>query len=96
MKDYRTMTELEKLACQVAISAPERQGTYSGGARISWELIHAIRKEMGDFDWRGAAKRYRQIVEAEKKRGAQAARELIEADRREIAYLNARNSETTS
>ena len=68
VRDYREMTELEKLACQVAIVAPMRQGTYSSGARIPWDLIHAIRKEMADFDWQGASRAFRKIVEETKRR----------------------------
>lgn len=51
--------ELARLAVQVALDAPIRQGKYSYSARIPWSTVDAIRAacEAAGVDWRKYHKR---------------------------------------
>lgn len=50
------LTPLEKLAAQVAIRVPIKRGKYSVSARVSWDLIETLRRELETrgFDWQAA------------------------------------------
>jgi hypothetical protein len=60
------LTKIEKLAAEIAICAPERQGTYSRGALVPWETILEIRAELDalGIDWKAAKAKMNAIVEA--------------------------------
>jgi hypothetical protein len=48
------ISKLERLAIEVAISAPMTANQYAISAYISWELIHELRAELESMghDWR--------------------------------------------
>ncbi len=54
---------LERLACEVAISAPLRKGKYNQSAQIPWELIKALRVLLTKqgYDWKAMVKNRIQI-----------------------------------
>lgn len=54
-------------ALMVATVAAERQG-YASSAYVDWDIIHDIRKtlEAAGIDWRGACRRHKAAVKAER------------------------------
>lgn len=62
-EELAKLSPVEKLARQVAITAPMNQAKYSRSANIPWELIHDLRRalEAEGFDWVSGRRIYLQI-----------------------------------
>lgn len=58
------MTELDKLAAEVAIIPPPRRHESAVSAYIPWDLIQRMRAELEKrgFDWRAGHKKYREVM----------------------------------
>lgn len=63
------LSKLERLAIEVAISAPEKQNETTFAARVPWSIVHALRAELErkGVDWRPIAARYRAMLDENSK-----------------------------
>jgi hypothetical protein len=86
MTARRTLSQLERLAVEAAISAPLKRGQYVGEARVDWLVIDALRAECErlGIDWRELT---RERIKVERERRAIATEERRRAD----AERNARS-----
>jgi hypothetical protein len=86
MSARRTLSQLERLAVEAAISAPLKQGKYVGEARVDWLVIDALRAECErlGIDWRELTRERLKVAEERRKLAT-------EERRRAYAERNARS-----
>ena len=64
------MNHLEKIAAEIAIAVPEKQGRHTSSAKVPWVVIDALRAELErrGFDWKTGHKAYLEIIDERRDR----------------------------